>query len=117
MTAKVRIFYHQGIVTAPLMGGGAAFSAESSQLLDQPYLDSEVLICDTKKAQSTSGDRAGPAARLVRIEVQPGKSIYYEINPPNRSVKASDHSPLLSGAATYPFGGGWTISVLEATAA
>lgn len=114
MTASVRIFYHQGLVTAPVSGSGGRFSSDSVQLLDQPYLASDTLSCDSSTIANTSGANAGQAAKLARIEVQPGHSVYCEINPPNRNIQATVNSPLISGDRTYPFGQGWTISVLEA---
>jgi hypothetical protein len=47
------------------------------------------------------------------VEIEDGKTIRYEINPPSRFVAASGGSPALSGKDQFHFGVGWTISVLE----
>ena len=114
MTTAVNVFYHQGLVTAPVSSSGGRFTSDSVQMLDQPYLASDQLTTTTPTAANTSGLNAGTAARIARIEVQPGHSVYCEINPPNRNVQASANSPMISGSNTYIFGQGWTISVLEA---
>jgi hypothetical protein len=114
MTAVVRIFYHQGLMTAPISNSGGRFSSDSVQMLHQPYQGSDSLTCDTGTIASTNGQNAGAGALLARVEVQPGHAVYCEINPPNRSVNANTGSPMISGNVVYPFGQGWKISVLEA---
>jgi hypothetical protein len=114
MTTTVNVFYHEGLVTAAVANSSGRFSSDSVQLLTQPYLGSDQLSTATPTVANTTGANAGPASRLARLEVQPGKAAYVEINPPNRAVNASAASPLISGNNTYAFGPGWTISVLEA---
>jgi len=83
-------------------------------MLQQPYLSADAVTCDTVTPQSTSGVNAGVAAMLARVEVQPGKSVFYEINPPNRSAVPTANSPMITGDQVFPFGPGWKFSFLEA---
>ena len=81
-------------------------------LLEHPYLAAELLSA-TAAAVTSSGATAPANASILRVEVEDGKSIRYEINPPSRVVAASASSPVLSGKDQFHFGVGWTISVIE----
>lgn len=81
-------------------------------MLDQPYLGSSFLICDATKPATTEKTPAG--ALIASIEVQPGKAVYYEVNPPGRVVSVDEGSPMISGKTQCQIGKGWTISVIEA---
>ncbi len=113
MTTSVRIFYHQGLVKAAVSNDGGRFSSDSVMMLQQPYIGSDMISCDNANVGATTGSNAGAGSLLARIEVQPGKSVYYEVNPPNRSVAASTSSPVISGQVVIPFGHGWSLSFLE----
>ncbi len=112
MTTTVNIFYHQGLAAAPISSDRGRFSSDAVHMLQQPYLSSDQVSCTTGAVGGTSGVNAGPAALIARIEVQPGASVYYEVNPPGRNVSASSASPLISGNVTIPFGAGWALSFL-----
>jgi len=111
MTATVGIFFHSGLTTAPVDASGGRFSSDSVMLLKQPYLGRSFVSVDQNAAVSCS--QAPQNTKLVRIEVQPGKAVRYEINPPNRGVVADSQSPLMSGSDQLQFGDRWTISFLE----
>ena len=114
MTANVRIFSYAGIVAARVQsGGGASFQTDSLFTLKQPYLARETLTATASAAVESSTETSPKGTDLLRVEVQEGKIIHYEINPPNRSVVADTSSPTLSGATNFNFGIGWTISVFE----
>lgn len=114
MAAVIRIFYHQGLVSAPMANGMGRNSSEGLQMLHQPYIGRDFVCCALDEAVSTDGSNAVPGSHLVRVEVQPGKAVYYEVNPPGRNFKVTDCSPMFSGNITLPFGAGWTMSFLEA---
>jgi hypothetical protein len=115
MTATVRIYTHDGLVSAKVDPGGGRFSTDSVMMLKQPYLGGERLLPGTGTAVSSSAATAVKGSSLLNVEVQSGKTVHYEINPPNRAVAASIDSPTLTGNTQFNFGPGWTISVLEMT--
>lgn len=111
MSTTVRMFFHSGVSTAHV-AAGTKFAADSVSLLKQPYLDRQAITA-SGAAQSTTAAPTG--TKILYLQVQEGKAIHYEINPPNRSVEADQSSPVLSGETQIEFGPGWTISVLEHT--
>ena len=111
MTTAVRLFTHRGLVSTPITVTNRD-SKDSVYLLEQPYLAAELLSATTA-AVTSSGATAPANASILRVEVEDGKSIRYEINPPSRAVAASANSPVLSGKDQFHFGVGWTISVIE----
>jgi hypothetical protein len=115
MTALVRIFTHDGIVSAKVDagGGGGRYSSDSLFMLKQPYLGRQLLSVGSGVAVSSSAATAPKGASLLHVEVEPGKTVHYEINPPNRITSADTSSPTLTGKTQFNFGIGWTISVLE----
>ena len=112
MTTAVKIFAHRGVVQAPVTTL-ARDSRDSVYMLEQPYLAAEALTAGGA-AVSSSAATAPAQTGLMRVEVEDGKSIRYEMNPPGRSASASANSPALSGKDQLHCGAGWTISVIEA---
>ena len=114
MSAVVRVFTHAGIVAAKVDAGGGRFSTDSVYFLRQPYLGRQTITATSSAAQSSLSTIAINKTTLVHVEVQDGKTVHIEINPPNRSVAASTDSPTTRGKTSFEFGPEWTISVLEA---
>jgi hypothetical protein len=114
MSATVRVFTHAGITSAKVDAGGGRFTTDSVFLLKQPYLGKETLTATTGTAVSSSRLTAPKGSSVLSVEVQPGKTIHYEINPSNRSVAATTDSPTLRERTNFEFGPDWSISVLEA---
>lgn len=114
MTATVRIFTHAGTASAKVDPAGGRYTADSVFLLKQPYLGRQTIAATSGSAQSSLRAMAPRGSSLLHVEVQPGKTIHYEINPSNRDVAATTDSPTLTGHTNFEFGPDWSISVLEA---
>ena len=95
MTTAVKLFTHRGLVSTPITVTNRD-SKDSVYLLEQPYLAAESLSAGASALSSASA--TAPAnTSILRVEVEDGKTIRYEINPPARSVAATPSSPSLSG--------------------
>lgn len=114
MTALVRCFTHSSVTSAALNPGAGRYTTDSVSLLKMPYLAREAVTASTGAAQSTSADlTANGGTKLFNIQIQAGKVVAIEVNPPNRSVAADTESPYYSGEVTLEAGPGWTLSILE----
>lgn len=112
MTATVRAFYHSGVTTARVTGT-TRYTTDSVGLVKQPYLARDSVTVDTGTAQSI--DAAPTGTTILFFQVQEGKAVHVEVNPPNRSTAADTGSPIYSGDVTLEFGPTWTASFLEHT--
>lgn len=110
MTATVRAFYHAGVTTAKVRGG-TMFASDSVGLVKQPYLARDSVTVDDGTAQSIDASPTGTT--LLMVQIQEGKAVHIEINPPNRSTAADTGSPIYSGDVTFEFGPTWSASFLE----
>lgn len=116
MSASVRIFSHMSLVTAPVSSGkGGQFTSDALMLLKQPYLARQTLTVDSGTAQSSSTSTTPSKTALLYIQVQQGKAVHLEINPPGRTVVADTSSPIVTGNVIFEAGPEYTISVLGAT--
>ena len=111
MTTAVKLFTHRGLVSTPITVTNRD-SKDSVYMLEQPYLAAEALTA-TVSALSSAAATAPATTSILRVEVEDGKTIRYEINPPSRAVVATANSPALSGRDQFHFGIGWTISIIE----
>lgn len=119
MTVSVKLFTHVG-VTSPQLQQNTRFQTDAVFMLKQPYSARETISAGASATSSTSAlapdsSEADRQISLLHVQVAAGQFVRYEINPPNRSVAADANSPLLSGHETFPFGPGWTISLIEAS--
>lgn len=115
MTVSCRIFGHTGIVQL-LMPKPRQFNSDSVFVLEQPYIFKENLTAGAVAV--ASAPYADDRVRLLRIEIQDGSSIRYEINPPNReggALTAGVNSPILSGHDQFYWRTGWSLSVIDAS--
>lgn len=115
MAVSVRIFGHTGIEQL-LMPKPRQFNSDSVFVLVQPYVFKENLAAGAVAV--SSAPYADDRVRLLRIEVQDGGAIRYEINPPNREggvVEANVNSPILSGHDQFYWRSGWSLSVIDAS--
>lgn len=110
MTATVRVFWHAGVTTAAV-AAGTRYSTDSVAMLKQPYLDRSAVTAST--ASATSSAAAPSNTKLAYVQVQEGKAVHYEINPPNRTTAADTSSPILTGSTQFECGPSWSISLLE----
>lgn len=116
MTFNVRITGYRGIVQSPVLIPGQD-SKDSVYLMNQPYEFTQV-----GTSAGASPITLGPSglavsadfSRIVRVEVPPGSTIRYEVNPPGRSVSAGNTSPSLTGIQNIMWGPGWTLSFVDA---
>src|SRR5690349_10750287 len=113
MSAAVKIFAHRGVVQAPV-STNSRDSKDSVYMLEQPYLAAEALTADVT-AVSSSAATTPTQTGILRVEIEDGKTIRYELNPPGRSVSATANSPSLSGKDQFHCGPGWMISVILAS--
>jgi hypothetical protein len=120
MSATVRMFSHSGVSMAFVQNYNTQQSYNGLTQLKQPYLARQSLTVDTGTAQSSDASTLAPAhSKLLFVQVQPGKTVHYEINPDGRAGgarTADTSSPTLTGDEQFDWGSGWTISLLEASA-
>ena len=113
--AQVRIFTFPGLVSAPVVSG-SRLSTDSVQMLKWPYLGGELLTPDTVTPVTSLAGTASAATQVAYVQVQPGKTVTYEVSTGNGAVRlATASSPTLIGDAMIQFGPGWQLSVLEIT--
>jgi hypothetical protein len=116
MTAAVKVFSHAGVVSVPIVGQALATSDQAFVALKQPYLGSDALSCDTSTADASETSAAPKGTTCVRVDVQTGKVVHYELTPQNATLRtATANSPTIEGRNTLQFGEGWRLSVLEQT--
>lgn len=113
MTVNVRMFVTDAVVTAPVTSGGG-LSYDSIQLMKFPYIGRALLQPDTNTpATSDPVVSANRESRLLFVQVDPGKAVYYELTPAGRSpIVADANSPIMRGDNMLNFGPGWVLSVL-----
>jgi hypothetical protein len=92
---------------------GTKYATDSVGTVKQPYISRSSVTVDGVTAQSLA---AAPAkAGMALVQVQTGKSVYIEVNPPNRTEVADADSLEIRGDTTFVVGPGWSFSVLEVT--
>lgn len=115
MAATVKVFTFSGLVSAPVVSG-TRLSYDSIQLLKFPYLGRQTLSTTDPAVDETDVATAPAGTQIAFIQVQPGKSVAYEVTPEGHDFRpATTDSPVLTGDSTLQFGPGWRLSVLEVT--
>lgn len=119
MTAIVRLFSHAGLIGAPVSPAGGRLSTDDVFLLRQPYLNNEQLSVSSSSVSSAAAT-APEKTKLLRVQVQEGKTVNYEVTPANivesdGATDATQASPVLVGDQIFEFGEGWVISFIENT--
>lgn len=117
MAANVRIFAYAGLASLALAPGGSNRpSNDSLYALNNPYLGGELLEASTGAAVTSSVDLAPAKTKMLQVQVQPGKSIHYEVTPQSHTLRvATTLSPIIRGDTLVNFGEGYRFSVLEST--
>lgn len=116
MTATVRCFAHAGISHAFVANYSGQQSFHALTLYKEPYLARESLTVDTSTAVSSQPALGAANSRILRVQVQPGKRVHYEVTPAGHAARTADtSSPILEGNDQVEWGSGWSISVLEAS--
>lgn len=110
MTALVKVFYHQGISQVPF-ASGSKYATDSVGTVKQPYINKASVSVDNVTAASV--DAAGAGSGVALVQVQSGKVVHVEVNPPNRSTAATTGSLSIRGDTTFVVGPDWSFSFLE----
>ena len=114
MSTAVRCFSYSGVVAMPLANPNAQLATNGAYMLKEPQLASEALTV-TGAAQSTTSALSPAGSEILRVEVQKGKVVHYEITRPNVSaVDATTSSPTIEGKDNLHWGPGFKISFIEA---
>lgn len=113
MSVTVRCFAHHGLVALPISNYSGQMSVNAAFSLTYPYLARQTIVADSVPISSQQ-DLAPRGTQILRIEIQQGKVVHFEITPAGYEPRiATVESPRLAGRDQLPFGEGWTISVLE----
>lgn len=117
MSAVVIMTTWAGMVPAAVANYSGQKVDNAVWLLKQPYLAKEaVTVTDASATSSSSALSTEATVKLLRVEVQSGKRIRYEVNPPGLTARTADAtSPILYGEEMIAFGPGWSVSIIEAT--
>ena len=117
MTAVVRLFAHAGMVALPIASYSGQQSFHANFALKQPYLSRQMITADTGGAQTSNAALSDSEhTKLLRVEIQPGKRVHYEVTPAGATLRVADtSSPILEGNDALEFHRGWLISLLEAS--
>lgn len=114
--ATVRIFTYSELLSAPISASVGRPIADSLFLLREPYLDNETLSPSTGVAANSSADTAPVKTKLLKVQVNPGERVHYEVTPSGQNLRtATTDSPLTSGEQIFSFNEGDRISFLEAS--
>ena len=110
----VRCFSYAGIIAVPWAANNQ-LATNGEYVFQDPYVASAVLSVDTTPAQTTSTALSPIGTRVLRVEVQRGYVMHYEITKGNATpVIATTASPTIDGKETLDFGPGYTISFMQA---
>lgn len=117
MSFPVRLYGHAGLARMTVISAGQ-FSSDSVFQLTQPYLWTQLLSASGTAVSSTipalPAGMSLDATTILRIEVQDGQSIRYEVNPPGRNIAAGTQSPILTGRDQIKWGQTFTLSIVDA---
>lgn len=114
--ATVRIFTYSELLSAPINPSVGRPIGDSLFLLREPYLDNETLSPTTSTAATSAAATAPTKTKLLKVQVDPGERVHYEITPSEQTLRtATTDSPLTSGEQIFSFNEGDRISLLEAS--
>lgn len=116
MTASVSVFVASGLTPIEVKGGvNKHFDAVLA--LHEPLLGRDVLSCDNTTPDSTAVDISPENARCLFVQVEEGKTVYFEITADRTAdiVNADSTSRWMSGNNHLHWCSGWRLSVLEKT--
>jgi hypothetical protein len=112
MSFSVRVFGYRGIRNFPRVSWQQK-ADDSVNVLEEPYEWRQLLsVNGTIPPAFTTVNP--DAAQILRVEVPEGQAIRYELNSPGRNVVADGASPKQVGDQNYPWGPGWSISIVDA---
>ena len=111
MSFNVRTFGYRGLRSMPRLDQQQMIT-DSVSMLNEPYEWRQLLLVSGTIPPAFT-TILPDLSNIIRIEVPDGQSIRYEINSPGRSVVADGGSPRQVGDQNYPFGPGWSISIVD----
>lgn len=112
MSFSVRVFGYRGITQLPAVLP-RQYSADSVQVLVEPYEWGEKLTSNGATAVSSTPDTVHDQVKLLRVEVADGNTIRYELGPSGSVRAPGDTSPSLSGKDQFQFSPGWVFSFVD----
>ena len=117
MTFNVRVFCYPGVVPA-VQPRQTQISADSVYMLIEPYTQGQKLASNGATPVSFTAVPAG--TKLIRVEVDDGNTIRYEVqmgfNSGTNARTAGTASPALSGRDIIPVSDGAILQFVDASA-
>ncbi len=113
MAFQVRAFGHRGITQMPNVLP-KQFSSDSVFMLSQPYEVGWNLTSNGATVVSTTSDTTHDQVKILRVEVDDGNTIRYELGPSGSVRTPGAASPSLSGKDQFEFSPGWIFSFVDA---
>lgn len=90
---------------------GTKYATDSVGTVKQPYISRASVSVDNVTAQSVTA--APSKAGMALVQVEQGKTVFVEVNPPNRTEVADANSLEIRGDVTFVVGPSWSFSFLE----
>jgi hypothetical protein len=113
MTALVRFFSHAGVTTAHVNPAAGRYATDSVGMLQLPYIAREAITASGTAQSTTTTLTTNSATKLVHAQIENGKTVAIECNPPNRTTEADTSSPRYTGDVTFVAGQNWLFSVMD----
>lgn len=114
MTAIVKIFTYKGMTSLKKISE-TNHNDDGVFVVKEPYIGSEKVTVESTAISSTAAT-AGTGTNVVRVQVEDGKKVAYEVNAGSRAVDASvDTSPVITGENYIECAEGATLSFIEIT--
>ena len=112
MAFNVRIFFYAGIVPA-IQPRTIQMSTDSVFMLIEPYMSGQKQASNGATEVAFAAAPAG--AKVMRIEVDDGNTIRYELRQGANSRTAGANSPAMSGRDIMPISDGAVFAFIDAT--
>jgi hypothetical protein len=112
MSFNVRVFGYKGIRSFPRLSFQQR-ADDSVSVLEEPYEWRQLLLVNGTVPPAFT-TVIPDLAQILRIEVPEGNMIRYELNSPGRFAIADNGSPKQVGDQNYPWGPGWSLSIVDA---
>ncbi|MBS0243049.1 MAG: hypothetical protein JSS20_12795 [Proteobacteria bacterium] len=114
MSCAVRLFSYSGLLAAPWANNNQ-LATNAEYFVKEPYLAKTAITADTGAAVATDATLSPAGTAMLKVEVQRGRVVHYEVTPANGTpVTATTSSPTIDGKEFINFGPGYLISILEA---
>lgn len=112
--ATVRCFSYSGIVAVPWANNNQ-LATNAEYVLKEPYLGNQTFSVSGSAVSSSAG-LAPTNTKFLRVEVDPGVRVHYEVTTQNATLRtATTDSPTLEGTDNVDFGPGYFISFVLAS--